>query len=301
MNARQLEVFRTIMRDGSASAAANTLAVSQPAVSKVLHHLENQLGYKLFERIGGRLVPTMEAHLLYDDADRVFREIEMLKNLARSIGERKLGLLRIGASAPITYSVLAEALLAFRKAHPMVKVHLHTLPKADISEQLVTGDIDLALTLSTIRAPTVRSEMLAPVPLVVVMRDDDPLAGKPEIGPADLVSRPLISYGNHADIGPDLERAFASCGLPREVSIQISSSVGAVPLVAGGLGVALVDGLVQWNRFGDLVARPFTPRVMMNVALSTNSARPESRFHAPFRQAIGALLRQTADTATGTD
>ncbi|MGR3378881.1 LysR family transcriptional regulator [Salipiger abyssi] len=294
MNARQLEVFRTIMRDGSVTAAANTLAVSQPAVSKVLHHLESQLGYKLFERLGGRLMPTMEAHLLYNDADRVFREIEVLKNLARSIGERKLGLLRIGASAPITYSVLAEALLDFRKAHPMVKLHLHTLPKADISEQLLIGDIDLALTMSTIQAPTVRSEVLATVPLVVVMRQDDPLAAKDAVGPEDLADRPLISYGDHADIAPQLEQAFESRGQTRDVSIQISSSVGAVPLVSGGLGIALVDGLVQWERFGALVARPFTPSVMMTVALSTNSARPVSRFHAPFRQAICTLLHDSA-------
>lgn len=80
MNARQLEIFRAIMRDGSVTAAANSLAVSQPGVSKVLHHLESQAGYKLFERIGGRLVPTMEAHLIYEDADRVFRELEVLKN-----------------------------------------------------------------------------------------------------------------------------------------------------------------------------------------------------------------------------
>lgn len=290
MNARQLEIFRSIMRDGSVTAAANSLAVSQPAVSKVLHHLESQLGYNLFERIGGRLVPTMEAHLLFHDADRVFRELEVLKNLARSIGERKIGLLRIGASAPVTYSILAEALLAFRKEHPMVKLHLHTLPKADIAEQLLIGDIDLAITLSTIQAPTVRSEILAPVPVVAVMREDDPLAQKTEITPHDLAGRPLISYGDHADVSPKLQEAFDHCGLKRDVSIQISSSVGAIPLVSGGLGIALVDGMVQWSRFQGLVARPFKPEVTMNVSVSTNSARPVSRFFAPFLRSMKNLL-----------
>ncbi|MBJ3778540.1 LysR family transcriptional regulator [Acuticoccus mangrovi] len=290
MNARQLEVFRAIMRDGSVTAAANSLAVSQPAASKVLHHLESQLGYKLFERIGGRLVPTMEANLLYEDADRVFREMEVLKNLARTIGERKVGLLRIGASAPVTYSVLAEALLTFRKAHPTVKVHLHALPKKEITEQLIIGDIDLAVTLSPIQAPTVRTEILAGVRIMAVMREDDPLTEKTEVTPHDLVGRPIISYGNHADVGPSLNRAFEQYGLTRDVSIQISSSVGAVPLVSGGLGIALVDGLVQWNIFRGLVSRPFSPAVMMNVTVSTNSARPTSRFLEPFLKSLRALL-----------
>lgn len=290
MNARQLEIFRAIMRDGSVTAAANSLAISQPAVSKVLHHLENQLGYRLFERIGGRLVPTMEAHLIYEDADRVFRELEVLKNLTRTIGERKIGLLRIGASLPVTYSVLPHALTSFRRDHPTVKIHLHALPKKEIAEQLVIGDIDLAVTLSTIQAPTVRSEILAGVPAMVLMRHDDPLADRERITPADLVGRPLISYGNHADIGPAIEQAFRQHGVERELSIQISSSVGAIPLVSGGLGVALVDGLVKWSSFEGLVARPFSPTVVMDVAISTNAARPKSRFFQPLLNAIRELM-----------
>ncbi|MFT4185399.1 MAG: LysR family transcriptional regulator, partial [Rhizobium sp.] len=105
MNPRQLEIFRAIMRDGTLTAAANSLGISQPAASKFLHHLEDQLGYTLFDRIGGRLVPTMEANLLFADADRVFREIEALKSLARDIGARKIGLLRLGISLAVTYSV----------------------------------------------------------------------------------------------------------------------------------------------------------------------------------------------------
>ncbi|WP_137391114.1 LysR family transcriptional regulator [Rhodoligotrophos defluvii] len=290
MNARQLEVFRAIMRDGSATAAANSLSVSQPAVSKVLHHLESQLGYKLFERIGGRLIPTMEAHLLYEDADRVFREIEVLKNLAMTIGERKIGLLRIGASPPVTYSVIASALLKFRRKYETVKIQLHTLPKREITEQLLIGDIDMAVTLSTIQAPTVRTEVLAPVRIMAVMREDDPLAEKDEITPLDLAGRHLISYSSVAEITPALDDAFQQCGTVRDVSIQISSSIGAVPLVSAGLGIAVVDGLVAWHNFQGLVARPFVPIVTMNMAVSTNSARPLSRFFKPFLNCLRELL-----------
>ncbi|WP_334173824.1 LysR substrate-binding domain-containing protein [Pseudoxanthobacter sp.] len=291
MNARQLEIFRAIMRNGTVTAAANALAVSQPAVSKVLHHLESQLGYALFERIGGRLVPTMEANLLYDDADRVFREIEVLKSLAKTIGERKIGLLRIGASQPVTHSVLPRAMKAFRATHPTVKIHLHTLPKKEIAEQLLIGDIDFGMTLSPIMAPTVRSEILAPVRMVAVMREDDPLAGRDRIGPADLAGRPLISYGSHAEVvGPALDDAFSDAGLVRDVSIQISSSVGALPLVEAGLGIAVVDGLVAWNGFRDITARPFVPTVTTQLSVSTDAARPMSRFFKPFLHCLRDVL-----------
>ncbi len=290
MNARQLEIFRAIMRDGSITAAANSLGISQPAVSKLLHHMEGQLGYALFDRIGGRLVPTMEANLLFADADRVFREVEALKSLARDIGAQKIGLLRLGASLPVTYSVLPRALSNFRTQHPEVKIHLHALPKREIAEALLIGDIDLAVTLSLIPAPTVRSEPLCEVPIVAVMRADEPLAGNREITPADLDGKTLISYGSHAEIGAAIDAAFADTGRQRDVAIQIASSVGAAPLVREGLGIALVDGLVAWRDFEGLVARPFLPRIAMQAVAATNDARPASRFVKPFLTCLRAVL-----------
>jgi DNA-binding transcriptional LysR family regulator len=171
-----------------------------------------------------------------------------------------------------------------------VKVHLHALPKKEMTEQLLIGDIDLTVTLSTIQAPTVRSEVLAGVRVVALMREADPLADMAEVTPRDLVGRSLISYGNRADVSPMLDEAYSHFGLVRDVSIEISSSVGAVPLVSGGLGIALVDGLVKWNSFPGLVARPFSPAVMMNLAISTNSARPVSRLFRPFLHCIREFL-----------
>ena len=287
MNARQLELFRTILRDGTLTAAAASLNISQPAASKQLQHLEDQLGYRLFERIAGRLVPTPEAHLLADDAARVFREIEVLRDLARRVGERKLGLLRIGASLPVVWSILPPALLAFRAAHSSVKVHLHSLPAREIADGLRVGDIDLGLTLSPILAPTIRSEPLAPVELAVLLPEGHPLAAQASLGPADLAPYPLISYGSHAVIGPALEEAYREAGLVRDVALQVATSVVAAPLVAAGLGVALVDGLAD---FPGLIRRPFRPRVTMSLTASTDSARPISRLARPFLALLRARL-----------
>lgn len=287
MNVRQLEIFRTIMRDGTITAAANSLGVSQPAVSKLLLQLEDQLGYALFERIGGRLVPTMEAHLLFSDADRVFRQMEALKTLARDVGANKIGLLRIGTSLPLAYSVLPPALGDFRSRHPEVKIHLHTLPKREIAEALTIGDVDVAVTLSAILAPSVRVEALGDTPMVAVLREGDPLAAHEVITPELLEGVPLISYGSHAEeVGPALDEAFASRGLNRDVAIQIASSVGALPLVRQGLGVAVVDGLAVLQGGEGIVARRFEPVVTTRVSISINEQRPKSRFISAFLQSL---------------
>jgi DNA-binding transcriptional LysR family regulator len=122
------------------------------------------------------------------------------------------------------------------------------------------------------------------------MRKDDPLADREVVRPEDLDERPLISYGSHAQVGADLDDAFAAAGRKRDIAIQIASSVGAAPLVREGLGIALVDGLVAWHGFERLAARPFCPHVDMQVAVSINDARPESRFLQPFLAALRTVI-----------
>jgi DNA-binding transcriptional LysR family regulator len=85
MRARQLEVFRTIMRCGTLTEAARSLNVSQPALSQVLFHTEDELGFKLFDRVKGRLVPTPEAEELYPEVDRIFGDIEILRRTASEL------------------------------------------------------------------------------------------------------------------------------------------------------------------------------------------------------------------------
>lgn len=121
------------------------------------------------------------------------------------------------------------------------------------------------------------------------MRHDDPLAEMMTVTPRDLASRPLIFHGNHADeIDPQLNEVFERDRLMRDVSVQVTSSVGAVPLACGGIGIALIDGLVRWK---GVTVRPFMPEVTMNVAVSTNTARPLSRFFKPFVGELRKLFR----------
>jgi DNA-binding transcriptional LysR family regulator len=294
LNARQLEVFRAVMRHGSLTAAAEALHVSQPAISKVLRHFESQIGYRLFDRLGGRLVPTAEAHLLFRDADRIFREIEVLKGLSDRIRDKRLGLLRIAASAPPTFALLPEAIERFRRRNPEILLMLQTLPAEEIGEHILIGNIDLALTISQIPEPQVRCETIGHAEIVALMRRDSPLTELDEVTPQDLADQTLISYSSVPQVGRMLDRLFAGCGCTRSPHIEIMLSIAAAPLVARGLGVALVDGLVPWSDFGQLVTRPFRPRATLEIVLTTSTALPKSRFVREFTRDLQAAIARQA-------
>ncbi|WP_195909474.1 LysR substrate-binding domain-containing protein [Rhizobium tubonense] len=163
------------------------------------------------------------------------------------------------------------------------------MPKRAIVEALIVGDIDVAITLSPITTPTVLGQLLTKVNVVAGMRKDDPLAECDVVRPEDLDARRLISYGSRAEVGANLDDALAAARRKRDLAIQIASSVGAAPLVREGLGIALVDGLVAWHGFKGLAARVI-PEVDMQLAVSINNARPESRFLQLFLAALRAAI-----------
>ncbi|MDR6860152.1 LysR family transcriptional regulator [Variovorax guangxiensis] len=296
MNARQLEVFRAVMRNRSLTAAAEALHVSQPAVSKLLRHFETQIGYTLFERLGGRLVPTAEAQLLYRDADRIFREIEVLRGLSDRIRDKQLGLLRVGASAPPTFALLPFATERFRQRNPGLRVVLQTMSAEAIEEHITLGNIDLGVIMRWSAEAQLRCESLGKAAIVALMRPNSPLAELSVVTPADLVDYPLISYSPQTPAGKLLDQAFQKSGVPLQVQIEMSLSIAAFSLVQHGLGIALVDGLVPWRDFGDLVVRPFQPDVFLEIVLARSALRPQTRYGREYardlRAAVAALSRR---------
>ena len=95
MRFRQIEVFHAVYISGSITGASRALHVSQPSVSKILQHTEAQLGFALFRRLKGRLVPTEEAHLLFREVDDVYQRVGSLKVTVKNLRTAGVGRLRL--------------------------------------------------------------------------------------------------------------------------------------------------------------------------------------------------------------
>ncbi|MEE3098186.1 MAG: LysR substrate-binding domain-containing protein, partial [Pseudomonadota bacterium] len=221
MNARQLEVFRAVMQTGSVTAAARLLNVTQPTLSKVLRHAEDQHRIKLFETVRGRLVPTPEAEQLYPHADRVFRDLAGLRRLVGQLREGEGGTVRLAVSASPAATVAAEAVAAFRAARPDARLVMHALPALEVTEKLRAREADIGLTLSPVLAASLETEVLGQVEMAVLMRADDPLAARSALGPEDLAGASLISFGSDSHFGRQQDAAFAERGVERRVEVEI--------------------------------------------------------------------------------
>ena len=297
MRARQLEVFRTVMRAGTVTAAARALNVSQPALSQILLHTEDELGFRLFERVRGRLVPTPEAEELFPEADRLFEDLDNLRRLALDLKHGRAGTVRLAASAPPALSFVPSALRTFRAAHPGVRTLSYVVPVDVIVSMLDRGQAALGLAMNDQKLPAVDTEIIAHTELVCVMPEKHKLARRRQIGVADLEGHTVISYRGAALPGILLERALAREGARLRPDIEIDVSIIALAFVQQGLGIAVVDGLLPWASFPGLAVRPFRPAVALPLCLLTSTRRPLSRGHDLLRAELRRAVRDYAGSA----
>ena len=165
MRLRHIEVFNAVMLTGSVSAAARLMNVTQPAVSRILAHAELQLGFALFQRVKGRLVPTQEAQTLYPQVQQLFAQLDEVQRLAASLkNPQRCDELRILTVFALSVELLPRALRAFRARYPGVAVTIDALHSPQIVAALLRrGATILNLTLCA----AVESGTLIPVLRVV--------------------------------------------------------------------------------------------------------------------------------------
>jgi DNA-binding transcriptional LysR family regulator len=292
MRARQIEVFRTIMRCGTLTEAARTLNVSQPALSQVLLHAEDELGFKLFERVKGRLVPTPEAEELFPEADRIFTDIENLRRTAGELKTGRRGTVRLAASAPPALSIVPAALDAFRRKHSDIRILSFVVPSERMVLMLDAGAAGLGLAMTDAMLPLIDTEVVGHCSITCLVPEAHPLVGRSAVSIQDLTGQPLISY--RCDTLPAilLDRALLAeghSGLRPDIEVELS--IIALAFVQGGLGVALVDDLLPWHRYPGIRTIPFLPRVDLPISILTSARRPLSRPHQLLRENLRREIR----------
>ena len=155
MNLRHIEIFHAVYVNGSVSAAARALNVSQPSVSKMLRHAESLLGFPLFERTAGGLVATEDAHALFTEVgeiqDRVYALREAGRNLKRGAG----GTLRVSALPSLALDALPSAVARFAGNRPGVRFDLQTVHHDDLLRKLYERETDVAIALAASWKPLV--------------------------------------------------------------------------------------------------------------------------------------------------
>jgi DNA-binding transcriptional LysR family regulator len=241
---KPLRAFCQTARLGSVSRAAEALYVSQPAVTLQLQALERELGVKLFERSGRRLVPTREGELLYALARPLVEGLDGLDASFRSqVRGLDAGELHVAAGSSTILYLLPGIVEAFRQRLPDVHLSLHNVTGAGGLDLLRSDAVDLAVG-SMLDVPADLS--YAPVyrfePMLITP-PEHPLAHKPELTLQDLSPYGLILPPKRLTTYRLVDLVFHQARVPYTVALEVGGWEVIKQYVAMGLGISIVTAI----------------------------------------------------------
>jgi DNA-binding transcriptional LysR family regulator len=298
MRLRHIEVFNAVMLTGSVSAAARLINVTQPAVSRILAHAELQLGFALFQRTKGRLVPTSEAQTLYPHIERLFQQLDEVQRLANSLksGDRadELHLLTVLA---LSYEIIPRALKAFRAQHPDVRVTFEALHSPQIISSLVLQEADLGFVFSSVAHPSLEQQNLAQGRMMCVAPKgwlSSTVVKRGTVELQELVDHPVISLDVRDPVGTHLNHACREAGVGLQSVVTVQTYHAALALAHHGIGIALVDSCTAVSADQAKVA---VVALEPSIAVPIRALRPLQRPSSLLALAMSRCVQQAlADT-----
>ncbi|REL29655.1 LysR family transcriptional regulator [Thalassotalea euphylliae] len=268
MRLRHIEVFHAIYSTGSITNAAKILHVSQPSVSKVLAHAEMQLGFQLFERVKGRLIPTNEAEMLFDEADKIYQQMRSINNTAENIKKSEYGNISIAVTPALGFDVLPVAIANFQQAHPKVNFQVQTVHNDEVMQSLYEHKCDIAVVFS----PTAMAGVVETVcdqSELVVMYPKSLFPSEPtSLNLTDLKDLPFIDISDSGPLGDQLWTRMMKENIKLQSTIKVQTYFIAARMVANGAGVCVVDKYTAYgNAMDDVAYASFEPRLSFNVSM----------------------------------
>jgi DNA-binding transcriptional LysR family regulator len=237
---RQLEVLDAMGREGSVTAAANALHLTQPAVSMQLRQLEEQLELSLFEPVGRGLQITEPGRELAAMASDLLLRMDDFTRAARELKGVQRGRVRLGVVSTAKYFV-PRLLAQFLKSHPGLDLKLNVYNREHIIEQLQNYAIDLGIMGRPPEGGTLTGTPFAPNPLAIVAAPSHPYSLRNQIPPEDLENQPFIVRESGSGTRIAMDRFFAEAGVTINPVMETDSNETIKQAVMAGIGIGMLS------------------------------------------------------------
>jgi DNA-binding transcriptional LysR family regulator len=301
MRLRHIEVFNAIMIAGTVSGAAKLINISQPAVSRLLQNAEIQLGFALFQRSKGRLIPSSEALALHPRIEHLFSNLTDVQRLATSLKAGKTeATLTVLSILALSHEVLPRAVKLFQAKHPKVSIRFKAMHSPEILAALALQEADIGLVFSqssTQPHPALIHEEMARGHLMCIapkglLRAKHLKEGLVEL--RDLKTLTMIGLDAEGPIGMAIHQACEQHNISLDTLLTVQTYHAALALVEHGLGSAIVDS------FTALSADPTKVDVVaivpsMNISLA--ALRPATKSNSVIVRAFMKAVQQVCSKA----
>jgi LysR family transcriptional regulator, cyn operon transcriptional activator len=297
MELRHLRYFVTVADAGSVSRAATQLRITQPALSRQIRDLENELGLPLFDRVGRRLQLTASGENLLSRTRESLRAADSLREHAGALAGGTTGTLRLGATAQTLESLISGFLVGFRRQWPGIDVRLIEDGGMRLKTRVQRGELHLALG-AVPAGDELRARPLFPVWVLAVMPAKSALARGRTLEVAELDEQPVLLLRRDFASRLRFDAACEAARIRPHVLLEAGDPHSLVSLARGGHGIAIVPSTTLFSRAGLRVL----PLVRGGRAVGGSTAAVwDARRHLPvYAQAfVDALFAYTRRSYPG--
>jgi LysR family cyn operon transcriptional activator len=253
MELRHLRYFVALADCLSFTRAADRVHVTQSTLSHQIRQLEDEIGQRLFERIGKRVVTTEAGELFLAFAVRALKEVDLGIAMLKPGGGGLSGQVRVGATHTFNVSLIPECVALFLARHPTVRVRVDELAAEQVANGLRDGELDIGIAYRPTGPTDLRFEPLYHEEMVLVIAHGHPLARRKRIRMVELHQQRLVLLPRHFATRLLLEECFHASGAEPIVVAEMSA-------------IAPMLGLVLRMPIGTIVATNAVPAAMQGLA-----------------------------------
>lgn len=286
MKQRQVQAFRAVMQYGSITAAARVIGITQPAVSRLIADLEHEISFTLFERRGGKLLPTKDAIEFFGEVERLYYGLERLEQVATEISQLRRAALRIATMPMVAFKILPVALREFVHQSEGIRVTHDVHTSARVVDLVASRQYDLGMAQTHGERQDVEVLSSFRSSCICVMHPDHHLSAEPKLTPQHLDGVPMVALTHESVTATYVKSAFAEANVAPRIVVESQPSYAACALAASGLGVAIVDPMTP-EAFGERLVRiPFEPALPFDFHVLKPIEAPLSRAAVSFHKLL---------------
>ncbi len=250
MDIRKLEAFCKVYEFQNFSKAGEMMFLSQPTISSHVANLEAELGVKLFDRLGRKVMPTQAGEVLYRSAVLIFENLDQAKASIEMLRNKVVGDLQVGCSTIPSHNIMPTLLADFLKRYPQVSFTIHTSDSSEVIKKVAAGDWPVGIVGQKPDIEGLTAEMLFEDETVVVAASDAPWLPKTDtpITMDQLVKMPWIMREKGSGTRSVLEEALANAGHSlRKLNIRcrVDGTCETLAHTLGGVGVSVTSRLAS--------------------------------------------------------
>jgi DNA-binding transcriptional LysR family regulator len=258
LDSRQLRAFRVLARTGSFTQTARELHLTQSGISHSMKALEGEIGCRLLDRLGKKVVLTQAGEQLLQHADKILSEMSAARESLKQLGKWGRGRLRLGASTTACQHLIPPVLREFKESFPEHAITLEPGDTPELVAGLLQQRIDLALSLEVEREPQLEFHPLFSDELQFLVAASHPWARAGRVEREEISRQNYILYSKRSVTFRLIENYFRHEQMVLNAVIEVGSMEATKELVKLGLGVCILAPWIAKKEIeeGSLVALP---------------------------------------------